>query len=151
MLLGIGNLLELTVHLLFFCLHTLALYTLIGSILPHKAYTAYHLRQVVGTEDKHQLVLRRTIAMHIAHRLHIILLVLLKFCLQQVELCEQQLYLHIERRDIMLDSVNGTTLALYLAIQNHQVVQTLLHVLLVIVQPTLLLLNLLLYLLTLLL
>ena len=89
--------------------------------------------------------------MQIAHRLDVVLLVLLQLLLQQVKLAEQHLYLYVERRDVVSDGVDGATLALNLAIQSHEVPQALLHILLIAVQTAFLFLDLLLNLLALLL
>ena len=57
----------LLVHLLLLGLELLALRPLVGSILPYKAETAVHLRQALGREDEHELVLYAAVACHVAH------------------------------------------------------------------------------------
>ena len=89
------------------------------------------------------------VSVHIAHRLDIVLLTLVQLILQLFELVYQPLYLHIEIGDVVPDGVNGTPLALNLGIDDHEVLQALLDILFNIVSASLLFLNLLLYLLSL--
>ena len=87
---------ELQVDLFFFGFDGIALGTLIGGVFAHEAQSAVHLRQVVGTEDEHQLALSRTVAMHIAHRLDVVLLALVELFLQLVKLCAQHFNLYVK-------------------------------------------------------
>ena len=144
-----AEILELEVHLFFLRLHGIALRALVRGILAHETHTTIHLRQVVGAEDEHQLALSGAITMHVAHRLDVVALTLVKLSLEHLELRNQLLYLDIEVGDVVLDGVKGTTLAFYLGIDNQQVLQTLLDGLLVFAQSALLFLDLLLDLLSL--
>ena len=87
--------------------------------------------------------------MQVTHRLHITLLALIQLRLEVVKLLTEVFYFRIERGDILTDSVDGTAFSFYLRIDYHQVLQTLLHILLVGLQALLLFLDLLLNLLTL--
>ena len=88
---GLGDLLELSVDSLLLRFDFITLNMLVGSIFTHEAQTAIHLCQVVSTENKHQLTLRRTVAVHVAHRLDILLLTVCQHLLQLLQLHAQRL------------------------------------------------------------
>ena len=71
LVLGLVQLLVLLGECLLLTFYLVALYTLIGCIFTHKPHAAEHLCQIVCTKDEHQLALRRPVAMHITHGLHI--------------------------------------------------------------------------------
>ena len=87
--------------------------------------------------------------MQIAHRLDVALLALVQLLLQVVELHTEALYRHVDGIDVTTNGIDGATLVCYLMIDDHEVLQTLLHVYLIGAQTVLLLLDLLLNLLTL--
>ena len=82
-LLTLGNtdFLEFVIDRLLLGFYLVTLYMLVGRILTHEAHSAHHLRQVVGTEDEHQLTLVRLVTMQVAHGLHITALALVQFAL----------------------------------------------------------------------
>ena len=96
-----------------------------------------------GTEDEHQLRLDVPVAMHVAHRLHITLFTLLEFCLKGVELVVEHVDIPVETGDVLTDGVDGTTLVCNLVVDDHEVLQTFLHVALIGLQLALLFLDLL--------
>ena len=147
--LSIGQLLELLVDLLLFLLYLLTLCTLETGIFAHKTHAPEHLHQVVGTENEHQLTLRRTVAVHISHRLHIIRLALVQLVLQLLQLRHQHLDFHIHMTDILTDGVYRAALAFNLVVEHHQVLQPTLDILFVVAQTGFLFLDFLLYLLAL--
>ena len=49
----------------------LALCFLVGCVFTVETHAAIHLVEVVGTEHEHELVLHRTVTMHVAHGLHV--------------------------------------------------------------------------------
>ena len=87
--------------------------------------------------------------MHVTHRLDIIALSFVQFILQLFQLGHQHLYLHIEMSDVFANGINGATLAFNLGIEHHQILQALLNILLVVTEKGFLLLDFLLYLLSL--
>ena len=129
----------LLVHLVLLCLDGLSLYLLIRRILADERKTAIHLSQVLGTEDKHQLILHRMMPAHIAHRSDILVLSILQLLLKGLQLRLQNTYVSVDMMDILLDSINLLLTLVYFAVQSHQVFQSLLHVCLVLAQRLLLL------------
>ena len=87
--------------------------------------------------------------MHITHGLDVVLLALVELFLQLFELCAQHFNLDVKVGDVMFDCVYGTSFALYLRIDDHQVLQPSLDVPLIVAQSSLLLLDSFLYLLSL--
>ena len=79
--LGNADFLEFVIDRLLLGFYLVTLYMLVGRILTHEAHSAHHLRQVVGTEDEHQLTLVRLVTMQVAHGLHITALALVQFVL----------------------------------------------------------------------
>ena len=65
LLLGLCELIVFLLHLRSLGLHHLALHSLVGGIFAHEPHASEHLGKVLGTEDKHQLVLDGAVAMHI--------------------------------------------------------------------------------------
>ena len=126
--------------------YLIALYVLIGGIFPHEAQATEHLGKVVRTEDKHQLAHGTVVTVHIAHRLHIAFLADDQLLLQAVYLQPDIVYLHVEIAQIVTNSVNGTSLAGNLRIDDHEILQAFLDILLRGGQFALLFLDVLLYL-----
>ena len=116
-----AQLLELQVHFLFLGFYGLALSALVGGIFAHETNTSVHLGQVVGTEDKHQLALGGLVAVHIAHRLDIVLLALVQLVLQLVELRNQLLYFYVKVRDVVPDGVYCAALHINLGVDDHEI------------------------------
>ena len=140
------QLLVLLVYLRLFGFQRLALRLLIRGVLTHKAQTAVHLREVMGREYEHQAVLESVASRDEAHGIDILRLALGKLTLQRAEL-------RVEHIDVALDVGNVFLYVVYilltlsnLAIDNHKVAQTLLHVSLIGTQSLLLLTYFLLYL-----
>ncbi len=77
------QLLVLIVHLQLLSLYSLALHLLVRRVLADERETAVHLGQVLGTEDKHQLVLHRMMPAHISHRTDILVLSILQLLLKR--------------------------------------------------------------------
>ena len=133
------QLLVLIVHLLLLSLYSLALHLLVRRVLADERETAVHLGQVLGTEDKHQLVLHRMMPAHISHRTDILVLSILQLLLKGLQLRLQDTDVSINMMNIFLDTFNLLLTLVYFAIQRHQVFQALLHVSLVLAQSLLLL------------
>ena len=104
-----------------------------------------HLREVLGTENKHQTTLHGTVTMHVPQRLDIMSLVLFKLLLEASHLSVQVFYGIIEVRQVDAHSLNATFLVFNLRVEHHQVLKSALHVLLISTQPCFLLSYLLLY------
>ena len=132
------QLVMLLVHLFLLCLDGLSLHLLIGRILADERKAAIHLSQVLGAEDKHQLVLNRMVPAHIAHRADILVLSVLQLLLKGLQLRLQNTYVSVDMVDIFLDSINLLLALVYFAVQSHQVFQSLLHVGLILAQRLLL-------------
>ena len=128
------QLLMLVVHLTLLRLHSLTLCLLIGRILADEGEATIHLRQVLGAEDEHQLILHRMMTTHIAHSTDILVLAILQLLLQGFELSLEDADVAIDVMDVLLDALNVFLSLVYLAIQNHEVFQTLLHVSLILSQ-----------------
>lgn len=80
--------------------------------------------------------------MHVAHRLHIVLLAFVELFVEQFDLNVQGVDITIQHTDVVADSVDGTALVGNLGIDHLKILQTLLDVLAVGLQFTLLFLNL---------
>ena len=76
---------------------------------------------MVCAENEHQLRLDVPIAMHVAHRLHVTLLALLKFCLKGVELVVENVDIPVESGDVLSDGVYGATLVCNLIVDDQEV------------------------------
>src|SRR3712207_8446895 len=61
------QLLVLAIYLRLLGLHHLTLGPLIVGIFAHETQTTIHLRHVLGGENKHQFILHRLMAGHVAH------------------------------------------------------------------------------------
>ena len=129
------------VYLSLFSFHSLALHTLIGSILAHETHAAIHLREVVSREDKHEAVLKRMLTRNKAHRLDIASLTLSQLFLKRFELRLQDIHIALNMGNIFLYVVDIFLALSYLSVYHHEVLQALLHVGLVSTQRLLLLLN----------
>ena len=130
-------------HLILHRLHRFGLILLIGRIFAHKTQSSIHLRQISGTEHKHQSALQVAVAMHVLHRLDEALLALFEFFVQCDHLHLQRVDITIQTIDIMTNGINRLTFIGNLVVDNQQVLQTILHIALVGFQLALLLLNLL--------
>ena len=128
----------LLVHLVLLCLDGLSLYFLIRRILADERKAAIHLSQILGAEDKHQLILHRMVPAHIAHRSDILVLSILQLLLKSLQLRLQNTYVSVDMVDIFLDSINLLLALVYFAVQSHQVFQSFLHVGLILAQRLLL-------------
>ena len=143
--LGILQLLMLVVHLVLLRLYCLALSLLVGRVLAHEGQAAVHLRQTLGTKDKHQFVLYRVMARHVAHGAYILVAAVLQLLLQCLELRVEHADVAVYVLYVVLYALDVLLLLVYLAVENHQVLQAFFHVGLVLAQGLLLLLYLLLY------
>ena len=139
----------LGIDLCLFHLHVLTLCTLIRGIFSHKTHAAEHLGETIGTEDEHQFALEGLVTMHITHRFHVFLLALIQLFLQNSQVSIEHLNLDIQRGKVFANGIYGTAFLGYLGIENHQVLKPFLDIKLIRTQLPLLLLDLLLYLLTL--
>ena len=83
-------------------------------------------------------------ARHISHRADILVLALLQLLFQGFQLCIQHTDVSVDIMDVLLDAVDILLSLVYLAIDDHQVLEALLHVLLIGAQCLFLFLNLLL-------
>ena len=98
------QLLVLIIHLLLLSLYSLALHLLVRRVLTDERETAVHLGQVLGTEDKHQLVLHRMMSAHISHRTDILVLSILQLLLKGLQLCLQDTDVSIDMKSVKTDS-----------------------------------------------
>ena len=80
-------------------------------------------------------------ARHISHRTDILVLTFLQLLLQHFQLCVQHTNVTIYIMDVFLDAVDVLLPLVYLAVDDHQVLEALLHVLLIGAQCLFLFLN----------
>ena len=124
-----------------FCLHGLALCTLVVGILTHETQTAIHLVEVLGREDEHQLVLHGAMARHVAHGLYVFVLPVFQLGLQRVELGVENANVAIDMVYVLLNVVDVVLALVYLAVDHHQLIELLADVLAVFLQGFLLFLD----------
>ena len=122
--------------------HRFGLTLLIFSIFTHKSHSAIHLREILGTEYKHQLTLHIAIAMHITHGLHKALFTLCEFFLKIIHMSLKRMDIAVKTVDVMTYCINRLSLIGNLIINNQQVLQSFLDVALISLKFTLLFLNL---------
>ena len=128
---------------------SLTLCPLVLGILATESQAAVHLRKVLGTKDEHELVLQRAVAMHIAHRLQIVLFALIKSSLQGLQLGVKCRDGTVEYIQVVTYGVDGAALVGNFRVDDLEILQTLLHITSIGLKLTFLFLDLLLYLLTL--
>ena len=114
-----------------FALDHFALCALVVGIFAHKTQATEHLGKVFSTENEHQLVLNGTVVVHIAHGLDKLVLAVVKLRLQHIQLVVQLSDVAVEAVYVVADCVYGAAFVGYLGIDDHQVLQTLLHVALI--------------------
>lgn len=124
---------------------SLALRPLVLSILTHEAQAAVHLIEVLRREDKHQTVLHRSVARHIAHRLNVFLLSVTQLLLQGLQLRVENTDVSFDMMNVLLNALDIVLTLIDLPVDDHQVLQALSDVGFVFLQSRLLLPYLLLY------
>ena len=115
------QLLVLLGHLLLLGLYRLALCLLIGRILPYERQTAIHLREVLGAEDKHKLVLHGVMTGHIAHGADVLVLSVLQLLFKGFELSIEPADIAIDVMNVLLYSLDVLLPLVDLAIKHHEV------------------------------
>ena len=118
----------LLVYLRLFCLHSLALHTLIGSILAHETHAAIHLREVVSRKNKHQAVLKCMLTRYEAHRLDVASLTLSQLFLKRFQLRLQDIHIAFNMGNVFLNIVDILLTLAYLGVYHHKVLQAFLHI-----------------------
>ena len=118
-------------HLQLLGLHQFALCLLIAGILADETHPAIHLGEIVGTEHKHQPFLHRMMTRHVAQRTDIFGLAVFELLLKGLELAFQNTDVPIDVYDVPLYALNALLTLVYLRIDDKQVLQPLLHILLV--------------------
>ena len=126
--LGLLQLAVLLVQFLLFLFDEFALRPLVCRIFAHEAQASVSLRQTLGTEDEHQLILYGPVLTHVTHRLDIFLLALIKLALECAYLRAQDTDIIVQTLDFRLEALDGLLLVVDLAIDDHEILQALRHV-----------------------
>ena len=139
------KLLVLVVDLCLLGSYGLSLCALVLGILAHEAQAPVHLHQILGREDKHDLVLHRAVTGQIAHGLDVLGLAALELSLKGMELRLENTDIAFDMMDIFLYVLDILLALVNLSVDHHQVLQSGSHVGLVLFKSLLLLTDLLLY------
>ena len=132
-------------YLLLFGLNQFALCLLIRGIFAHETHAAIYLRQIFGRENKHHLVLHRTVARHVAHRTDVFCFAVGQLLFKRSQLRVKYADVSFDVLDVFLNAVDVLLAFANLAVDNHQLLQLLLYVGLIGFKGGLLLLNFFLY------
>ncbi len=105
-----------------------ALHLLIGRILADERKAAIHLSQILGAEDKHQLILYRDDACSYSASSGYTCSFGPATAAEGLQLRLQNTDIAVDMVDIFLDTINLLLALVYLTIQSHQVFQAFLHI-----------------------
>ena len=120
----------LLVHLLLLGLELFALCPLVGGILPYEAEAAVHLRQALGREDEHELVLYAAVACHVAHGADEAGTPFAQLRLKGGELSLQDADVRVQSLDVGGDVVDGLLVLSDLRIEADDLLQAVVDILL---------------------